>query len=71
MRAFPTYLLTHWTRDPSTRRKTVIPLVGRRSRADLALVGLRPIWACYLRYKARRHVIDMTRLPACIPPESE
>ena len=37
--SFPTYLLTHWTRDPHPRRKAVNPLRGRGAVAQDGALG--------------------------------
>jgi len=63
MASFPTYLLTHWTRDPHPRRKALDPVrVAAQSRKTALSVGLYDRGVIALGYKADVNVIDYDRL---------
>ncbi|MGY4328154.1 N-acyl-D-aspartate/D-glutamate deacylase [Bradyrhizobium sp. LB7.2] len=62
-RAFPTYLLTHWTRDRKRGEKLTIPfVVAAQSRKTALSVGLTDRGLIAPGYKADVNVIDYDRL---------
>ncbi|KQT12783.1 MULTISPECIES: amidohydrolase family protein [unclassified Bradyrhizobium] len=61
--SFPTYLLTHWTRDRKRGEKLTIPfVVAAQSRKTALSVGLRDRGLIAPGYKADVNVIDYDRL---------
>jgi len=61
--SFPTYLLTHWTRDRSRGEKLSIPfVVAAQSRRTALSVGLTDRGVIAPGYKADINVIDYDRL---------
>ena len=61
--SFPTYLLTHWTRDRSRGEKLSIPfVVAAQSRKTALSVGLTDRGVVARGYKADLNVIDYDRL---------
>ena len=61
--SFPTYLLTHWTRDRSRGERLSIPfVVAAQSRKTALSVGLRDRGVIAPGYKADINVIDYDRL---------
>src|SRR3954452_16442168 len=61
--SFPTYLLTHWTRDRKRGEKLSIPfVVAAQSRKTALSVGLRDRGVIAPGYKADINVIDYDRL---------
>ena len=61
--SFPTYLLTHWTRDRSRGDKLSIPfVVAAQSRKTAQTVGLYDRGVIAPGYKADLNVIDYDRL---------
>ena len=61
--SFPTYLLTHWTRDRSRGEKLSIPfVVAAQSRKTALSVGLYDRGVIASGYKADLNVIDYDRL---------
>src|SRR5438270_820137 len=61
--SFPTYLLTHWTRDRNRGEKLSIPfVVAAQSRKTVLSVGLRDRGALPRGYDADINVIDYDRL---------
>jgi len=61
--SFPTYLLTHWTRDRSRGEKLSIPfVVAAQSRKTALSVGLHDRGVIAAGYKADLNVIDYDRL---------
>src|SRR5437660_2389889 len=61
--SFPTYLLTHWTRDRKRGEKLSIPfVVAAQSRKTALSVGLRDRGVLAPGYKADVNVIDYDRL---------
>src|SRR2546430_7953758 len=61
--SFPTYLLTHWTRDRSRGEKLSIPfVVAAQSRKTALSVGLYDRGVIALGFKADVNVIDYERL---------
>jgi N-acyl-D-aspartate/D-glutamate deacylase len=61
--SFPTYLLTHWTRDRSRGEKLSIPfVVAAQSRRTAESVGLHDRGVIASGYKADVNVIDYDRL---------
>ena len=61
--SFPTYLLTHWTRDRKRGEKLSIPfVVAAQSRKTALSVGLRDRGVIARGYKADINVIDYDRL---------
>jgi N-acyl-D-aspartate/D-glutamate deacylase len=61
--SFPTYLLTHWTRDRTRGEKLTIPfVVAAQSRKTALSVGLHDRGAIAPGYKADINVIDYDRL---------
>jgi N-acyl-D-aspartate/D-glutamate deacylase len=61
--SFPTYLLTHWTRDRSRGEKLSIPfVVAAQSRKTALSVGLHDRGVIAPGYKADLNVIDYDRL---------
>jgi N-acyl-D-aspartate/D-glutamate deacylase len=61
--SFPTYLLTHWTRDRSRGEKLSIPfVVAAQSRKTALAVGLNDRGVIAPGYKADINVIDYDRL---------
>jgi len=61
--SFPTYLLTHWTRDRSRGDKLSIPfVVAAQSRKTALSVGLADRGLLALGYKADVNIIDYDRL---------
>ena len=61
--SFPTYLLTHWTRDRSRGEKLSIPfVVAAQSRKTALSVGLYDRGVIAPGYKADVNVIDYDRL---------
>jgi len=67
--SFPTYLLTHWTRDRTRGAKLTIPfVVAAQARRAAELVGLRDRGLLQAGYKADINVIDYDRL-RLHPPE--
>jgi N-acyl-D-aspartate/D-glutamate deacylase len=61
--SFPTYLLTHWTRDRKRGEKLSIPfVVAAQSRKTALSVGLRDRGLIAAGYKADVNVIDYDRL---------
>jgi N-acyl-D-aspartate/D-glutamate deacylase len=61
--SFPTYLLTHWTRDRKRGEKLSIPfVVAAQSRKTALSVGLRDRGVIAAGYKADINVIDYDRL---------
>jgi N-acyl-D-aspartate/D-glutamate deacylase len=61
--SFPTYLLTHWTRDRSRGEKLTIPfVVAAQSRKTALSVGLTDRGLVAPGYKADLNVIDYDRL---------
>src|SRR6202000_2634086 len=61
--SFPTYLLTHWTRDRTRGEKLSIPfVVAAQSRRTALSVGLRDRGVIAPGYQADIHVIDYDRL---------
>jgi N-acyl-D-aspartate/D-glutamate deacylase len=67
--SFPTYLLTHWTRDRTRGEKLTIPfVVAAQARRAAELVGLRDRGVLQRGYKADINVIDYDKL-RLHPPE--
>ena len=67
--SFPTYLLTHWTRDRTRGEKLTIPfVVAAQARRAAELVGLRDRGVLQPGYKADINVIDYDKL-RLHPPE--
>ncbi|MDX2155552.1 MAG: amidohydrolase family protein [Hyphomicrobiaceae bacterium] len=67
--SFPTYLLTHWTRDRTRGEKLSIPfVVAAQARRTAASVGLQDRGILAPGYKADINVIDYDRL-RIHPPE--
>jgi N-acyl-D-aspartate/D-glutamate deacylase len=67
--SFPTYLLTHWTRDRTRGDKFTIPfVVAAQARRTAELVGLRDRGVLAPGYKADINVIDYDKL-RLHPPE--
>jgi N-acyl-D-aspartate/D-glutamate deacylase len=61
--SFPTYLLTHWTRDRTRGEKLSVPFViAAQSRRTAVSVGLRDRGVIAPGYKADINVIDYDRL---------
>src|SRR5450631_2353142 len=61
--SFPTYLLTHWTRDRSRGEKLSIPfVVAAQSRKTALSIGLRDRGVIAPGYKADVNVIDYDKL---------
>jgi len=61
--SFPTYLLTHWTRDRSRGEKLSIPfVVAAQSRKTALSIGLHDRGLIAPGYKADVNVIDYDRL---------
>src|SRR3982074_2478937 len=68
---FPTYLLTHWTRDRTRGEKLSIPfVVAAQSRKTALSVGLHDRGVIAPGYKADVNVIDYERLPLH-PPQGQ
>ncbi len=66
--SFPTYLLTHWTRDRSRGEKLSIPfIVAAQTRRTAASVGLHDRGVLKPGYKADLNVIDYDRLSMSPP----
>ncbi|MEM9357255.1 MAG: amidohydrolase family protein [Pseudomonadota bacterium] len=66
--SFPTYLLTHWTRDRSRGEKLSIPfIVAAQTRRTAASVGLHDRGVLKPGYKADVNVIDYDRLSMSPP----
>jgi N-acyl-D-aspartate/D-glutamate deacylase len=67
--SFPTYMLTHWTRDRTRGDKFTIPfVVAAQARRTAELVGLRDRGVLAPGYKADINVIDYDKL-RLHPPE--
>ena len=66
--SFPTYLMTHWTRDRVRGDKLPIPfIVAAQSRRTAASVGLHDRGVLKAGYKADVNVIDYDRLSMSTP----
>ncbi|MEM7747766.1 MAG: amidohydrolase family protein, partial [Pseudomonadota bacterium] len=66
--SFPTYLLTHWTRDRTRGEKLSIPfIVAAQTRRTAASVGLHDRGVLKPGYKADINVIDYDRLSMSPP----
>ncbi len=66
--SFPTYLMTHWTRDRSRGEKLSIPfIVAAQARRTAASVGLHDRGVLKPGYKADINVIDYDRLTMSPP----